>query len=135
MRVVGVTRKVSHHKTELIIVHRIDRVLHNLGLQLGVGPGHQVDPDKWIRASHQICLGESLALHHRDVQLLGPVVVTDLRSGADSDGVMDNDILPSGYYCSYDRYSIRIQYNLIFNLLDTEVFPGYSWREENVLTD
>ena len=112
MRVVGVTREVSHHKTELIIVHRIDRVLDNLGLQLGVGPGHQVDPDKWIRASHQICLWESLAFHHRDVQLLGPVVVTDLRSGAESElwtttfCLQDTTALTTGtpYECNNKSY-------------------------------
>ena len=42
----------SHHKTELIIEQRTSRVLHNLGLQLGVSAGHQVDPHEGVRGAN-----------------------------------------------------------------------------------
>ena len=68
----------SHHKTELIIEQRTSRVLHNLGLQLGVSARHQVDPHEGVRGANEIFLGQGLTLHHGDVKLLSSIVVPDL---------------------------------------------------------
>ena len=70
----------SHHKTELIIVERVGRVLHDFRLELRVGARHEVNPHEGIRGSEHIFLGQRLALHHRHVQLLSPIVVPDLRA-------------------------------------------------------
>ena len=68
----------TNHKAKLVVVNRIEVVLHNLGLELHVGAGHEVDPHVRVALADQVRLLEVLALHHRGVQLLGLGVIADL---------------------------------------------------------
>ena len=68
----------THHKAELVIVDWVLAALDDLGLELHVGAGHQVDPHVGVALAYQVGLLEVLALHHRGVQLLGLGVIANL---------------------------------------------------------
>ena len=69
----------TNHKAKLVVVNRIEVVLHNLGLELHVGTRHEVDPHVGVALPNEVCLLEIFALHHRGVQLLGLRLITNLK--------------------------------------------------------
>ena len=69
----------TNHKAKLVVVNRIEVVLHNLGLELHVGAGHEVDPHVGVALPDEVCLLEVLALHHCGMQLLGLRLITNLK--------------------------------------------------------
>ena len=71
-------KQLTHHKAELVIVDWVLAALDDLGLELHVGAGHEVDPHVRVALADQVRLLEVLALHHRGVQLLGLGVIADL---------------------------------------------------------
>ena len=71
-------KQLTHHKAELVIVDGVLAALDDLGLELHVGAGHQVDPHVGVALAYQVGLLEVLAFHHRGVQLLGLGVIANL---------------------------------------------------------
>ena len=69
----------TNHKAELVVVDRIEVVLDDLGLELHVGAGHEVDPHVGVALPDEVCLLEALALHHRGVQLLSLGLIASLE--------------------------------------------------------
>ena len=69
----------TNHKAKLVVVNRIEVVLHNLGLELHVGAGHEVHPDVGVALPDEVGLLEVLAVHHGGVQLLGFRLITNLK--------------------------------------------------------
>ena len=73
----------ANHKAKLVVVDRIEVILHNLGLEFHVGAGHEVDPHVGVTFPDEVGLLEVLALHHRGVQLLGLRFITNLKKNRD----------------------------------------------------
>ena len=69
----------TDHKAELVVVDRIEVVLDDLGLELHVGAGHEVDPHVGVALPNEVRLLEALALHHRGVQLLSLGLIASLE--------------------------------------------------------
>ena len=69
----------TNHKAELVVVDRIEVVLDDLGLELHVGAGHEVDPHVGVALPDDVRLLETLALHHRGVQLLSLGLIASLK--------------------------------------------------------
>ena len=69
----------TNHKAKLVVVDRIEVVLDDLGLELHVGAGHEVDPHVGVALPDEVSLLEALTLHHRGVQLLSPGLIANLK--------------------------------------------------------
>ena len=69
----------TNHKAELVVVDRIEVVLDDLGLELHVGAGHEVDPHIGVALPDEVRLLEALALHYCGVQLLSLGLIASLE--------------------------------------------------------
>ena len=80
----------TNHKAELIVVDRIEVVLHNLGLELHVGAGHEVHPDVGVALPDEAGLFKFPALHHRRMKLLSFRLITNLENACQSGSFNEN---------------------------------------------
>ena len=95
--------KATNHKAELVVINRIEVVLHNLCLELHVGAGHEVDPHVGVALPNEVGLLEALALHHCGVQLLSLRLIANLKKTLGSQNKVIFLCLQSTLYLSFPR--------------------------------
>ena len=64
---------IANHKAEHIVVDWIQVVLHNCGLELHVGPRHEVDPNVVVAPPLEV-----RALNNRDINLFWFRLISNL---------------------------------------------------------